>query len=120
MGTLELLRSDIEASARNARVATEPRRRLRGLVDRIDLLIAACERTHLEDRSTVSQDIVAEADRVYAEAAEVLPVAGAGGNVPVCTGELMEVLWTLQECAFDVLTPWRRDLARDGEPAGGR
>jgi hypothetical protein len=120
MRTLELLRSDIEASARDAREAAEPRRRLRALVHRIDLLVAACERRHLERRSTVDAELAAEADGVLREIAEMLPGAGAGGDVPAHTDQLMDLLWTLQERVFDALTPWRRTLAEDEEPAARR
>jgi hypothetical protein len=116
MRTLELLRSDIEASARDARAAGEPQRRLRALVHRIDLLVAACERRHLEGRSTVDDELATEADGILREAAEILPAGTADGDVPGHTDQLMDLLWTLQERVFDALTPWRRNLAEDEEP----
>jgi hypothetical protein len=120
MRTLELLRSDIEASARDAREAGEPRRRLRTLVHRIDMLVAACERRHLEQRSIVDAGLAAEVDAVLHEIGEILPAAGAGGDLPDHTDELMDLLWTLQEQVFDALTPWRRTLGEDDQPGPGR
>jgi hypothetical protein len=113
VGTLALLRRDIEASARDARAASEPRRRLRRVVHRIDLLVAECERAHLEQQSMVTEKLAIEAESVYREAAEILPQGLGDAEVPDHIVDLMEALWTLQESAFDTLSPWRRSLPRD-------
>jgi hypothetical protein len=99
---------------------TETRRRLRGLVELVDEVIADCERAHLDRQVLVSEQLSVAAERVYAEALRLRSSAGIDLlGVPPESGperihELMDRLWQVQEGAMDSLAPPRRTLL-DGD-----
>ncbi|HEY2704961.1 MAG TPA: hypothetical protein VGL20_14845 [Candidatus Dormibacteraeota bacterium] len=109
--TLELRRS-VDLAARDG----EPRRRLRGLVNRIDEVIRSCEETHLRGLPTVTDDLAGHAAEVHSHARAVIEgttaerVSMEEWGIPERVDQLMDQLWALQEWAFNRLAPWRREL----------
>ena len=117
-------REECESQLREEADERAPARRLRRLVERLDLAIAACENAHLERRPEVTDELAADAREVLRMARSLLPTTVAPGAAPLAGGvcivpgrvdQLMDHLWTLQAAAFDALLPWRRELGDDEE-----
>jgi hypothetical protein len=95
----------------------EPRRLLRCLVTRVDDIIRACEEAHLRQQREAGDDLAAHARGVLVEARRLLPgydrsvLHGADRGLPERIDEVMDLLWSVQDQAFDALAPWRRELA---------
>ena len=114
-------REERESQLREEASELEPRRKLRRLVERLDLTIAACENAHLQRRLDVTEELATRAREVLVTARSLLPAAAearlpsgaAAWSVPVRIDQLMDRLWTVQAAAFDALLPWRRELGDD-------
>jgi hypothetical protein len=124
-GPLQRAVTDLDEMVELGHRRQVPRQRLRGLIDQTDMLIAACERAHLDGATAVTEELATGAEEVWVEARTVL--AGTAGWAALRVVEriasrqvlwihqLMDALWRLEEETFNVLVPWRAELADNDE-----
>jgi hypothetical protein len=101
------------------------RTRLRRLVEKVDATIELCEETHLQGIKDVPPDIAERAQKVFAFARKAVRLSGdeaAREQVEEVLGrrhakitDVMDMLWTVEEIAFDLMLPWRTELPEDVE-----
>lgn len=124
-GPLSRAVTQLDEMVESGRRRHASRQSLRSLVEQTDVVIAACERAHLAGTTTVTDDLVARAEALWAEARSVLAgTAGWRGRLAVDSlasrrvawiHQLMDALWSLQEATFNELVPWRVQLADNEE-----
>jgi hypothetical protein len=105
------------------------RTRLRRLVDRVDEVIEACEKTHLQGIKEAPRDLAQQSGELLGVAAGIVEGAGDPNALRVVSDamarrqvkvtEIMDVLWTVQEVVFDLMLPWRTELPEDVEVTPG-
>ena len=122
-GPLTMTTRQIAAARRRDAEDRADRTRLEVLVDRLDGVIEACERAHLDDLVDAPAGLAARARAAIAAATAVLTSAGEEDlaadvalNVTSWTGagariaDVMDVVWEVQDGVFDLLFPGRRGL----------
>lgn len=118
----------VHAARRRHRREMIERTRLRRLIKRIDVLIEACEETHLQGVKEVPADLREKADPVFTFARRAVRLSGdenalravveASARRQLKITEVMDALWTIQESVFDLMLPWRTELPEDVELPG--
>jgi hypothetical protein len=120
-----------EARRRHRRELAE-RTRLRRLIERVDIVIEACEEAHLQGFKESPPDLAEAATKVFASARRCVRLTGVEEALSVVRDvcarprpkitDTMDGLWTVQEVIFDLMLPWRTQLPEDveliGPPAG--
>jgi hypothetical protein len=116
-----------EARRRHRRELAE-RTRLRRLVERVDVVIEACEEAHLQGFKEAPPDLVGAATKVFTSARRCVRLTGDEAATQlvkdVCARprpkitDTMDGLWTVQEVVFDLMLPWRTALPEDVELVG--
>ena len=114
-----------EARHRHRREILE-RGRLRRLIERVDVVIEACEEAHLQGNKEVPADIALMAERLYTIARRSVKLTGNAdafvmleeiqSRRQVKIAEVMDCLWAIQEVVFDLMLPWRSELPEDVDP----
>jgi hypothetical protein len=125
-GLLTMTTRQIAAARRRDAEDRADRTRLEVLVDRLDGVIEACERAHLDDLVDAPAGLAAHARAAIAAATAVLTAAGEEGlaedvalNVAswargrVRIADVMDVVWEVQDGVLDLLVPARRELPDD-------
>ena len=110
--------SSVDADRRRREDEIGRHRELRQLVDELDTLIERCETAHLEGRQRARADLAAAAHDALAHATDVLgmnPVDVDPARTGVRIDTLMDVVWTVQDDAFDQLCPIRGTLPDAGD-----
>jgi hypothetical protein len=121
-GRVTMTTRQIAAARRRDAEDRAERTRLEVLVHRLDAVIEACERAHLDDLVDAPTGLVARARAAIAAATAVLTGAGedlveavvlnlaawARGRVPIA--DVMDAVWEVQGGVLDLLVPARREL----------
>lgn len=120
--------AEVHSARRRHQRELAERNRFRRLVGDIDLLIEACEETHLQhvkecppDLKVRTTQLLAETSRVVCRTGDEEAIAVVGDQVARSTHkvtEVMDSLWTVQEVVFDLMLPWRSSLPEDVELVG--
>ncbi len=119
---------EVHAARQQHCLETVERTRLRRLVDKIDVAIAACEETHLQGIKEVTPEIATRARDTFGFARRAVRLTGdtdATRRIDEFLArrqnkitEVMDVLWSVQETVFDLMLPWRTELPEDVESQG--
>src|SRR5258708_24471130 len=125
---IENATAEVHAARRRHLRELEERGRLRRLVERIDVVVEACEETHLTGIKECPPDLAAQADRAFTVARRVVRLTGEPEAYQTTLEvsdrsrrkitEVMDGLWTIQETVFDLMLPWRTELPEDVEIVG--
>ncbi len=125
---IESATEQVHAARQRHCIEMVERTRLRRLVDRIDITIAACEETHLQGIKEVTPEIAERAHEVFAFARRAVRLTGDADTLSriddylarrqIKITEVMDVLWSIQEAIFDLMLPWRTELPEDVESQG--
>lgn len=120
--------AEVHAARRLHQREIAERHRFRRLVGEIDLLIESCEETHLQGIKECPPDLKGQAAELLGRAARIVDRSGNLDAVVVVeeqtarntrkVTEVMDMLWTVQEVAFDLMLPWRSGLPEDIELPG--
>ena len=125
---IESATKEVHAARQRHCLEMVERTRLRRLVDKIDVAIAACEETHLQGIKEVTAEVTKRAGEVFTFARRAVRLSGdveamrqldeylARRQIKIT--EVMDVLWSIQETVFDLMLPWRLELPEDVEPQG--
>ncbi|MGC8460633.1 MAG: hypothetical protein ACP5OR_02130 [Candidatus Dormibacteria bacterium] len=120
---IERATAEVHASRRQHCVDMVERTRLRRLVERVDKVIEECEEAHLQGLKEVNPEIEARATRIFTFAQKAIARTGndeatqavrevlARKHVKIT--DIMDILWEIQEIAFNVMLPWRSELPED-------
>ena len=129
---IENATAEVHAARRRHQREIAERNRLRRLVERVDVVIEACEEAHLQGLKEVPGDLGERSEGMLKTAHRIVRHTGdvealgvveetIGRNRPKIT-DVMDCLWTVQEVVFDLMLPWRTQLPEDVElpasPAG--
>ena len=97
-------------------------------MERVDIVIEACEEAHLQGLKECPTDLADAAARVFTIARRCVRLTGHDAATqtvrevsarprPRIT-DTMDALWTVQEVVFDLMLPWRTQLPDDVELIG--
>lgn len=120
--------AEVHSARRRHQRELAVRNRFRRLVGDIDVLVEACEETHLQavkeapgDLKERQAQLLGRASRVIARtgnADAMLTVEEQLGRPIRKVTELMDSLWVTQDVVFDLMLPWRSELPEDVELQG--
>ena len=125
---IENATAEVHSARRRHQRELAERNRFRRLVGDIDVLIEACEETHLQTIKEAPADLRERRLELLARASRIV---GRTGNADAMltvdeqlarpirkVTELMDSLWVTQDVIFDLMLPWRSELPEDVETPG--